>query len=1230
MPPATGSNVSLYRSSMSYPEGIVRNNTELTGYPVCITSGDFNGDGNPDFAVANLDSGFAGSVGSISILTHAGSQYLPPLPWSASAQPDFPALNATFFNYPVPPNGKLHLPLNMVARDFNGDGRTDIAVARYASSAILWNTGQTPASGQQFVAKSSTYASEAIGTADFDNDGVLEIVGLTSGAPSNLFARVFHTAADTLQLIGTTMLGPLAPRHILSFLAIADVTGDGLPDVIAVDDNDPPDCAEAAMYVATGYNAGTFTTILGPFAPGSGVLDLAVAPLDGDAIPDVVTTTFCANAVRISTGHPGGTFDPGVSITLPHAPEKICLGDLDGDGDTDIVTLASNSPYIAGTVCVVKGNGDGTFGPPVLYDGLPRSSAPDLLINFQLQYGEAILVDVNRDGRLDLVATEMGTKHTIGVLLNDGSGGFRSGTRSGIAQRTYRQAIADFNRDGFPDVASSGMSEVTIGFGNGTGKFTQGPSFTVTQPTTLVAGDINRDAKMDVLVQTGSSFRPYLGNGDGTFTPHQILFGGLVYSRSIADITRDGNPDMVAVDGQNVKIYAQNQFGFWMLLYQFQGPVQQPWGLAIADWNRDGLLDIALASDLGIHAYISTGIGTWTPNPVPIGSGRFKDVCAGDFNRDGYVDLAGRLDTSGTSVVSGIQVFLNGPSGLQPAPSGSTYTTLEKRGFFLDSWDADIDGIPDLIASGSTGIGDVSSFSSFDVLLGNGMGAFGLRTSYAMGTIDERTPPVMTSGEYLAAGDVDRDGIPDLMAGAVVSPDSSQVYTALTSPPTYTASLHDAVFKTTLSNPKDVAVGDLDRDGKLDVVTGTEGANPGVAVHRGGGGGTIGSPTTLAQSWYGTRVRLADLNRDGILDIVGASSVAGAKRIYTMLGMGNLTFGARVDYLMNVGSDIEVGDMNRDGIPDVVVSTPDSVRVLTGTGTGTFTAFSGVALAAPIHEIDLADLNRDGVLDVLCANGVVSVIYGNANGTLGTPVTTGVQSQTAQVVCSGDLNRDGYLDIVANQGNGYFVSFGDATFPFGSSFISFLSVTAFDMEIAPMAADGRPYLVASSGLDRVEVASVGAFGAFTSAGIYPVSATPESEVLADMDRDGLLDVVSVGSAGSTVAINLRGTGTVTAVEPSEAPAPRVVQLHQNYPNPFNPETTIRFTLPESRKIRLTVHDAQGRLVAVLANQQIAAGRHEVPWHGKNAEGHPVASGVYFYRLATDDGAVQSKRMVLVK
>ena len=99
---------------------------------------------------------------------------------------------------------------------------------------------------------------------------------------------------------------------------------------------------------------------------------------------------------------------------------------------------------------------------------------------------------------------------------------------------------------------------------------------------------------------------------------------------------------------------------------------------------------------------------------------------------------------------------------------------------------------------------------------------------------------------------------------------------------------------------------------------------------------------------------------------------------------------------------------------------------------------------------------------------------------------------------------------------------------------------------------------------------------------------------------------------------------------SEAPAPRVAQLHQNYPNPFNPRTTIRFSLPDAQKVRLTVHDAQGRLVATLASQQLPAGRHEVPWHGKNSEGHSVASGVYFYRLATDDGAVRSRRMVLLK
>ena len=84
------------------------------------------------------------------------------------------------------------------------------------------------------------------------------------------------------------------------------------------------------------------------------------------------------------------------------------------------------------------------------------------------------------------------------------------------------------------------------------------------------------------------------------------------------------------------------------------------------------------------------------------------------------------------------------------------------------------------------------------------------------------------------------------------------------------------------------------------------------------------------------------------------------------------------------------------------------------------------------------------------------------------------------------------------------------------------------------------------------------------------------------------------------------------------------KLDQNYPNPFNPTTSIKFELPKSSHISLSVYDVLGREVSVLVNEKMEAGIHEVKFDGAN-----VASGVYFYRLQTGD-LVQSKRLLLLK
>ncbi len=93
--------------------------------------------------------------------------------------------------------------------------------------------------------------------------------------------------------------------------------------------------------------------------------------------------------------------------------------------------------------------------------------------------------------------------------------------------------------------------------------------------------------------------------------------------------------------------------------------------------------------------------------------------------------------------------------------------------------------------------------------------------------------------------------------------------------------------------------------------------------------------------------------------------------------------------------------------------------------------------------------------------------------------------------------------------------------------------------------------------------------------------------------------------------------------------PSAYELSQNYPNPFNPTTNIGFTLPTSSEVKLEVYNLKGELTATLASGRFSAGTHSVVWDGRGKSGENVASGIYFYRLLTEEEEL-SKKMVLIK
>ena len=102
------------------------------------------------------------------------------------------------------------------------------------------------------------------------------------------------------------------------------------------------------------------------------------------------------------------------------------------------------------------------------------------------------------------------------------------------------------------------------------------------------------------------------------------------------------------------------------------------------------------------------------------------------------------------------------------------------------------------------------------------------------------------------------------------------------------------------------------------------------------------------------------------------------------------------------------------------------------------------------------------------------------------------------------------------------------------------------------------------------------------------------------------------------------------VEVRDGALPESFTLSQNYPNPFNPETTIRFDLPQSGEINLAVYDLAGQKVATLAHGFRDAGAYSLRWDGRDDTGADLASGMYLYRLRGANGAVESRKLLLVR
>jgi hypothetical protein len=345
-----------------------------------------------------------------------------------------------------------------------------------------------------------------------------------------------------------------------------------------------------------------------------------------------------------------------------------------------------------------------------------------------------------------------------------------------------------------------------------------------------------------------------------------------------------------------------------------------------------------------------------------------------------------------------------------------------------------------------------------------------------------------------------------------------------------TTSQFEQTTYATGSGPFSVAVGDLNGDGKLDIVTANANDNT-VSVLLGNGDGTYRPQATYGTGPGPLSVAIGDLNGDGKPDLV----VANGNSFSTdsvLLGNGDGTFQPQTTVVVGESHQVVIGDLNGDGKLDLVNANSNSgtVSVNLGNGDGTFqprTTYAvepGFGGSGPI-SVAIGDVNGDGKPDLVTADyseNAVSVLLGNGDGTFQAPTSYAAGSQPGLVQVA-DLNGDGRQDIVvANQTSNnvsVLLGNGDGTFQPETTY----SVGAGQgfIRVADVNGDGKPDIVA---LDNggASVLLGNGDGTFQPATFYATGSGPSSVAIGDVNGDGKPDIITSNLNSNNISVLLNG------------------------------------------------------------------------------------------------------------
>jgi uncharacterized protein (DUF2141 family) len=500
-----------------------------------------------------------------------------------------------------------------------------------------------------------------------------------------------------------------------------------------------------------------------------------------------------------------------------------------------------------------------------------------------------------------------------------------------------------------------------------------------------------------------------------------------------------------------------------------------------------------------------------------------SSVAIGDLNGDGLLDLAvtniGELDDFGLPTSTGtVSVLLGTGNGTFSAATPYSTGLLP-----LSVAIADLNGDGKLDLTVANYGHPVSGGGAISVFLGNGNGTFPAATSY---------PTLATGPQSVAIGDLNGDGKLDL----AVAYASSKYSVFLGSGDGSFNQLNAVAVSPGTKNFGSVAIGDLTGDGKPDLALtdfgnslGGTGAGTTVSVLPGNGNGTFGSPTTLTTGTNPSSVAIGDLNGDGRLDLVVAN--AGSNTVSVFLGNGAGFQQTQYPTGTNPES-VAIGDLNGDGRLDLAVANFDSntVSVLLGNGDGSFQAQTQYATGTNPASVAIRDLNGDGRLDLAVAN------YGSNNVTvllndIAPTITSNGGGDTATISIAENTTAVATVlatDPDAGQTLSYSISGGAdaAKFTIGALTGVLSFVTAPNFELPTDAGGNNVYDVivqASDGLGGIDTQAL----AVTVTDVVENAPVPPGTT-ADMilrRADGTYEIYDIGNNSILAASQLGQVGT---------------------------------------------------------------------------------------------------------